>query len=290
MHELFVVFDVSLALTVFSFGLQAQKAEDVRFILSQPRLLLLSLLAMFVLTPTLALVIAETTAIPLTAQAAVVALSLSMISPTLPQKETEAGGHGRYGIGLVIIVCVLAPVGVPLLVSFLARLQHRSYGVSPVDIGVTVVGLVLAPLIAGVVFGWLFPGATKAIRGFAPRVAGYVTLAALVVLMIAVFPLVWHYITGWVLLAALLYNVGALGIGHLMGGPEPDRSIVLAVSCAGRHPAIAFTVLKAVYPDKNFAAAVIVILVVNGILYPLYLKRARSRVPAAGQVPGPAVR
>ena len=285
MNVVYIAFDVSLALSVFSFGLQAQKFEDVRFMLRHQQLLLLSLLAMYVVTPFLALVIAEYFDMPDTAKIAVVAISFSMIPPLLPRKEIGAGGHGSYAIGLVIFVALLAPVGIPFLVNLLGRLTNRPYGVSSTEIGIKVAGLVIIPLLAGVLFGWLWPGAAKPIQRHAPRIAGYLTLVACVILFVAVFPQIWDFLTGpgggWVVLAAVVFNFGALAIGHLMGGPEHDHSIVLAVSCACRHPALAFTIANANYPDKDVAAAVIIVLVANGIVYPAYLKWQQPRVAEA---------
>ena len=285
MSAVYIAFDVSLALSVFSFGLQAQKFEDVRFMLRRPQLLLLSLLAMYVVTPFLALVIAEYFDMPDTAKIAVVAISLSMIPPLLPGKEISAGGHGSYAIGLVIFVALLAPVGIPFLVNFLGRVTNRPYEVSSIKVGGIVLGFVVAPLVAGVLFGWRWPRVAAPIQKHAPRIAGYITLVACIILGVAVFPQIWDFLTGpgggWVVLAAVVFNLGALGIGHLMGGPERDHSIVLAVSCACRHPALAFAIANANYPDKDVSAAVIIVLIVNGFVYPAYLKWQQPRVAAA---------
>src|SRR5262245_11442383 len=252
---LFLAFNISLALTVFSFGLHAQGFEDVPFMLRNPPPLLLSLMAMYIVTPVLALAITEYFDMPNTAKLALVSVSFSMIPPLLPQKEIASGGHGSYGIGLVIFVALLAPIGIPALINFLGRVTDRPYEVASTDIGGIVFGLVVVPLVLGVLVGWRWPGVVKPIQKYVPRTASYITLIALVVLLIAVFPEVWDYITGqgggWVVLAAILFNLGALAIGHLMGGPDRDHSTVLAVSCACRHPAIAFLIARTNFPDKN---------------------------------------
>jgi len=145
-----LAFNGSLVLTVFSFGLQAQKAQDLRFMLRNPRLLILSLLAMFIVTPALALAIALSLDLPVTAQVALVALSLSMIPPLLPKKELQSGGHASYAVGLVIVVAVLAPVGIPALVSLLGRIMDRPYGVSPISVAWVVLSLFGIAVQAGI--------------------------------------------------------------------------------------------------------------------------------------------
>lgn len=56
------------------------------------------------------------------------------------------------------------------------------------------------------------------------------------------------------------------------------------LSCASRHRAIAFTIATANYLGRNFAAAVIVILVVNGIVCPPYITWQRRRAAVAVRV------
>jgi BASS family bile acid:Na+ symporter len=272
MNLLVPAFNISLIVTVFSFALTAQRFDDVRYLWHRPRLLIVSLLAMFVVTPVAALAIAMTFDIPISAQVAIVALSFSMIPPLLPQKEIAAGGDERYGIGLVMYVAVLAPLGITALVHLLGRVMDRPYGVPPGEIAATVAGLVVLPLIAGLVFGRIWPGATAAIQATAPKIAASVTGVAVIVFLVLTASVVWDYVTGWTLVAAAAFNVVSLGIGHVLGGPDRRQAVVLAMSCAGRHPAIAMTIAATNYPGENFAAAVILVLVLNGVLTPLYLK------------------
>jgi bile acid:Na+ symporter, BASS family len=282
-----LVYNLSIAVTVFAYGLYANGLQDVRFLLRQPRLLILSLLAMFVITPVLALAINETLDIPLIAKIALVALALSPIPPLLPQKQLQAGGHASYGIGLVIIVAVLAPVLVPVLAAFLGRLLDQPYGVPSVQIAGVVLGLVVVPLVAGMLFQLRWPGAAEAIAGPATRTAGAVLGLATLAYLIITFPLVWDLIGAWTLLAMVLFNLGALAIGHLVGGPELDRSIVLALSCATRHPGIAITIATANYPGRSFIAAVMLCLIINGIVCGPYLQWQRRRIAAAANVSSP---
>ena len=79
------------------------------------------------------------------------------------------------------------------------------------------------------------------------------------------------------LLAMAAVVVIGLTVGHLMGGPNEDHSVVLALSTASRHPAIALAVAKANFPDEpNLFAAVLLYLIVSavvGIPYQRWRKR-----------------
>jgi BASS family bile acid:Na+ symporter len=127
---------------------------------------------------------------------------------------------------------------------------------------------------------------------WAPRVANGLVLVALVILLILVLPATWSFLTApggaSTVVAAVVVNVGALGIGHLMAGPDRTHSIVLALSCASRHPALALSIATANYPSTNVAVAVIVVQIINGIVCPLYLRRLRPTTRSAGGAPASA--
>jgi BASS family bile acid:Na+ symporter len=72
-----------------------------------------------------------------------------------------------------------------------------------------------------------------------------------------------------------------LAVGDFLGGPNPEDSIVLALSTACRHPAIALSVAAANFPEEQFAGPILLYLIVNTIVGLAYLK---WRQPAAAPV------
>lgn len=284
MDLIFTAFDISLALSVFIFGLRAQGLRDVRFMLARPRLTLLSLIAMYVVTPVLALSVVSYVRMPVAAAVALVALSFSMIPPLLPAKVSTGGGLGTYAIGLVIVVAALAPLGIPFLVDFLGRLTDRPFRVDSVAVLLLVLKLVFGPLVAGLLVGSLWPRVVSELGRVLPRIANVLVLAALVALLIAVMPATARFVAGpaglGAVVGALFVNVGALGVGHLMGGPERTHSIALAMSCASRHPALALTIASTIEPGTNVAVGVILVQLVNGLVCAAYLRLVRESRPA----------
>jgi BASS family bile acid:Na+ symporter len=107
---------------------------------------------------------------------------------------------------------------------------------------------------------------------------------ALIVLLIVTAPAMWRLIGGGTLVAMLLFLAIGFVVGHVMGGPDPDHSIVLAISTACRHPAIALSIASANFPDEQFGAAILLYLllgVVAGVPYTLWNKRhITTHVPA----------
>jgi BASS family bile acid:Na+ symporter len=278
-----LAFQVSIAATVFGFGLHT-RPEDLHYMFRHPRLLAVSLLAMFVVVPTAALAIQMTFPMNPAAKVAIVALSLSAVPPLLPRKELRAGGREDYEIGLTVVAALLSIVLTPALVGFLGRLTGRPFEMGPGRIAALVVGLLVVPLLAGIVVQRLVPGVA---RFGAPmlRVAGILFWAAVLVLLAAVLPQLVTFLDPGTVAGVMAYFAAALAIGHVMAGPEPDRSVVLALACASRHPAIAITIASAMFPGERFGAAVLLCVLLNEVASRPYLHwRKRHRLdPVRGE-------
>jgi BASS family bile acid:Na+ symporter len=84
----------------------------------------------------------------------------------------------------------------------------------------------------------------------------------------------------------VVFALVGLAAGHLLGGPDPENRIVLALSTATRHPGIAIAIAAANFPDQKAApAAVLLYLIVSALVakpYLTWVKRRRAvPVPAA---------
>jgi BASS family bile acid:Na+ symporter len=276
-----ILFKVSIAATVFGYGLYA-RSEEVLYLIRRPRVQIVSLVAMFVVTPTISLLLATAFDVPLISEVAIVALALSPVPALLAKTEREAGGDVSYGVGLTVSAAVLSVVLTPALVAFLGRLLERPYGVSPVQVGSIVLIEVLLPLVAGIVVQAILPRVADRIREPMMRAAIVLLGVACVAILVVTFPIVWDLVGLGTVAMYVAFTVAALGIGHAMGGPERKNSIVLAYSCASRHPGVAISIATASFPGRNFVAAVILCLVIQGIVCPLYVKWLRSRNAAGG--------
>ena len=86
---------------------------------------------------------------------------------------------------------------------------------------------------------------------------------------------------GTVLIIALV-AAGGLFLGHALGGPRPEDRIVLALSTALRHPAVALAVATSgVMQTKSELAAVLLYVVVSFLVSLLYVMWRRRRAAAA---------
>ena len=274
----------SIFLTVLGIGMSAT-LRDMTFLMREPRLLFRSILSMFVVMPVAVAVVAQVSNLPEEVKIALVALAIAPVPPILPRRELTAGGHTGYAVGLLAVGALIAIVYVPLAVEIIDRIFGRHGDVSSLAIGKIVLITILAPLLIGM-----------AIRQWAPNAAakgaGRVLTIGMILLAAACIPLLmatWEAIValfgnGTVLIMALV-AAGGLLLGHALGGPRPEDRLVLALSTASRHPAVALTVATSgVMQTKQELAAVLLYVVVSILVslpYVMWRRRRAAAVPGA---------
>ena len=83
-----------------------------------------------------------------------------------------------------------------------------------------------------------------------------------------------------VVIAIVLFLAVGLAVGHVLGGPNPNNSVVLALSTACRHPAIALSIAAANFPEERFDVIILLYMILGAIAAVPYLAwhRRRSRM------------
>lgn len=275
-----IVLQVSVGLMVFCVALQASQG-DLTYLLRRPSLMLRSLLAMNVVMPLLAVLIAVVCKLRPELKVALILLSVSPVPPILPAKHGKAGGNVSYGIGLMMFAAVVSIVMVPLSMAIVGGVFGRTLRV-PMGLVAGVVGM---NLIAALVLGALM-------RRLAPsfvRFAQPLSKAASIILLLGLIPifgLSWRAIVAeigdFTVVAIAIFTLAGLAVGHWLGGPDGEDRTVLALSTATRHPGVALAVAGAVAQDKAaVSAAVLLAVFVGAIVTGPYVKwRRRVHAPA----------
>jgi BASS family bile acid:Na+ symporter len=271
-------FGVSLAVLVFGSGLGA-RFGDVTALLRRRGLLARSLLAVLVIAPVLAVILVKVFSVRQEVAITLVALSVSPLPPLLPSRSAKAGGEPEYGLGLVLILAVLAVPMIVVSTWFLQMVFGREYRAAPWEIGRLLTLSVLGPLVAGMVLARLGPSTAARLEGPLRQVQRWLLPAAMLALVISSAPAIWALIGDHTLLAVGIFVVVAFAAGHLLGGPDPGEATVLALATSCRHPATALALASANFPDTRAHPAValygVVTAVVGGI-YTLWSRRHRS--------------
>jgi bile acid:Na+ symporter, BASS family len=267
---------VSILMTVFGFGLRTT-VSDVMDLVRRPSLIGRSLVAMFVIMPIVAVALAQAFELRPSVKIALVALAISPIPPLLPGREQKAGGHASYALGLMMIAAVLSIAIVPAEVDMVGRYFMRPFAVSPWAIAGIALKAAVLPLLAGMLLRAVLPGVAARITKPVEIIATVLLVAGVLALLAGTFRAVLSLVGNGSIVAMAAFVVIGLAVGHALGGPSAEHRLVLALSTASRHPAIALAIAKANFPDEpHLGATIILYLLVSlliGIPYQIWQER-----------------
>lgn len=265
---------VSVLATVFAIGLGAP-LNEVAYLLRKPGLFARSLLAMYVVTPLVAMLLVHVVPAPLPVRIAVLLMAISAGAPVLSKKLVKLGTSTRYAHSLGVLTALLAVGTMPLSLALLSAFFGADVRVEPGQVAATVTKGFLAPLLAGMVVRHFAPGPAQRIAGPLTAVAS-VILAVLVLLVVAAkFTAILAVgLAGLALI--VLMTLAALAIGHLLGGPDADERTTLALTCASRFPGLALLVASVNFPKADALPVVVAyVLISSAAVFP-YVRRRRS--------------
>lgn len=273
--------DISMALMVFSVALSAG-SERLRGAFRSPGLLARSLVAMFIVMPVVAVLIARNFDLNRELLVALILIALSPVPPVLPSKQIKAGGGTNFVLGLLVTAALAAIAIVPAGVALIGRVFGRELDVPYDVVGRTVGMSVLLPVLAGLVVA-------RAAPAFAARAAGPLSKFAGILLLACFLPALWAswstiaaQMTNFTVVAIVAFMLIGLAVGHFLGGPDPGDRTALALATATRHPGVAIAVLHAVEPDSKAVTLVILLYLVVGMVATIPYVRWRTRRHAAG--------
>jgi BASS family bile acid:Na+ symporter len=253
--------------------------------LKNVRLVVLALLANFVLVPLLAYLIILIIPLEQSLKIGLIVLATAAGAPFLPKLVQGAKGDVAFGVGLMVLLMVVTIVYMPLVLPLLLQ----GVAVNPWDIARSLIVLMLVPLAIGLL---LKSHSADTAAHWQPVMAKISSLTILLLLVVGLGLNVSNILsligTGG-LLALLLFIVGSLAIGMVLGGREPGNRSVMGLGTAQRNVSAALVVTA-----QNFAGtSTLPFVLVAAILMLLILlptaKRLGARVPAAASTDPPAV-
>jgi BASS family bile acid:Na+ symporter len=269
---------VSIMLTVFGFGLQATR-DDLLYLLRRPGLMTRSLVAMFVIMPIVAVLLTSAFNFQLPVEIALIVLSISPVPPLLPRKIGKAGGVAPYGLGLMVTAATLSILYIPLAANLIGNYFHKPFGMGSGAVAKLVLTTILLPIAAGVVLQRVAPRFAERIAKPVQRVARILLMLGLVAILVFALPKSLSLIGNGTLLALAAFVVVGLVVGHLLGGPDHDSRLVLSLSTACRHPAIAISIATANVPrERAVLSAIVLYLLLNSAITAAYVFWRRRKI------------
>jgi BASS family bile acid:Na+ symporter len=175
------------------------------------------------------------------------------------------------------ILALLSIAVIPLAGSVLGHVFGHPLSVAPGAVAMLAFKTVLLPLAIGMIVHAATPHLAERIEKPATVIANVLLCLAGIVFLVAVAPALWALVGEGTLVAMTIFAVAGLIIGHFLGGPDPSHSVVLALSSACRHPAIAMAIAAAAFPHEHFGAPIILNLLVGiiiGVPYIAYVRKS----------------
>jgi len=277
----------SVVLLVFALGLGAS-TEERGFLLRRPRLIARSLLSMNLVMPLIATALAVGFDLEPPLKIALIAFAVSPVPPFLPRKEIGAGGTAAYVFGLFVTAALLSVVYVPVAILLLSTGFGIPVHIPGLAIAKVVLTTVLLPLAAGIVVRALAPGFARRTEKPLSTLAVILLVVGFLPVLVAAWPTLRSFSHTWALVAMASYAILGHAVGHALGGPDRGNRIVLAMSTASRHPAVAITIANIGFPQQKTAAVgILLVLLVNAVVSALYLAWSRRRAAAPSPRPEP---
>jgi BASS family bile acid:Na+ symporter len=271
---------VAILLTVFGFGLEATR-DDLLYVVRRPRVLARSLIAMFVIMPSFAVLLTTVFHFRLAVAIALIALAISPVPPLLPRKVDKAGGASSYGLGLMVAAASSSILFIPLAAELIGRYFGRPLAMHPAAVAKLIAWSVLVPLAAGILFQRFAPSVAARIAKPTWLVAKTLLIASVIAILIVAFPKSLSLIGNGTLPALTAFIVVGLVVGHFLGGPGSDERLTLALSTACRHPGLALALAAANIPEeRNVSSAILLYLLLSLIItasYIFWLRRKAAR-------------
>ncbi len=251
--------------------------------LRNTRLVLLGLLANFVLVPALAYLI--TVVIPLDDDLAtgLIIVGTAAGAPFLPKLVQLAKGSAAFSVGLMTLLMVVTVIYLPIVLPLLLP----GASVSPWDIAKSLIVSMLLPLGIGLFIKARYSDTAAHLQ----PIMSHVSSVAIVLMLVTILVLEFSTIIGTIgtggILAALIFLVGALLIGLLLGGKDASMRSVMGLGTGQRNLAAAMLVAGQNFSSKpNVLVMVMLVAIFGLILLGVVAGEMAKRVQAPGEGQG----
>lgn len=245
--------------------------------LKNARLVLLALLANFVLVPLLAYGIVLLIPLEQSLQIGLVVLATAAGAPFLPKLVQGAKGDIALGVGLMVLLMVVTIVYLPIVLPLLLA----GVEVNPWDIAQSLIVLMLIPLAIGLLIKSHSPESAAHWQEVMSKVSSLAILILLVLGLGLNASNILSLIGTGGLLALLLFIIGSLVIGLLLGGGDPAVRSVMGLGTAQRNVSAAIVVAAQNFTEGNTLTLILVASILLLLVLLPTAKRLGTRVQTA---------
>jgi len=226
------------------------------------KVVILALLGNFVLIPGLAYLI--TILIPLDdgLKTGLIIAGAAAGAPFLPKLVQVAKGNAAFSVGLMTLLMVVTVIYLPLMLPILLP----GASVSPWDIAKSLITTMLLPLGIGLFIKARYEETAKNLQPHMSQASSLAIVVMLVTILVLQFSNIIGTIGSGGILAVLLFLVGALLVGLLLGGKEASMRSVMGLGTAQRNLAAAMLVAAQNFADDPNVLVMVMLIGIIGLV------------------------
>jgi len=280
-----LVLVLGIVLLVVAIGLRA-RPNDTLVLVRRPELAVRALLAMFVLQPAFVLLLVWMLDLRKGVGAALLGFAVAPVLPPWAKKAYAMGGATDYVIGLEVLATIASVVVVPIMIVIVNVVFGVETAVAPWAVELMLLVTIALPLAVGMGAGKFRPATAPRLAFLADRAGTLLLLLGGVVLLVARGrDIVAVTGRGTIVVSMLIIGFGLL-MGHLIGGPDPDKRGALASANVSRHPGVALLLGSSALPEHVPAVTGAVLLyLVASMVVPIPYERWLKRTAGLGRPP-----
>jgi predicted Na+-dependent transporter len=230
--------------------------------LKNTRLVVKSLLASFVLVPLFAFLLTWMLPISEGSAIGIIIVACAAGAPFLPKLVQVAKGDIAFGVGLMTLLMVLTVIYMPIVLPLLLQ----GVSVDAMAIATSLFFQMLVPLGIGLFIKARYDEIAAHIQPTFAQASNIAIIALLVLGLILGFDSFVGAFGSWSILTCLLFIIGAIAIGYLLGGPGQDTRAVVSLGTAQRNLAAAMIVAAGNFTDPDVLTVVLIVAIIGLIL------------------------
>ena len=228
--------------------------------LKNVKVVLLALLANFVLVPALAYILTLVISLPEGLATGLIISGAAAGAPFLPKLVQLAKGNAAFSVGLMTLLMVVTVIYLPLVLPLLLP----GASVSPWDIAKSLIFMMLLPLAIGLFIKARYEATADHLQPIMGQVSSMAIVLGLVAILVLQYKTILATFGTGGILATILFLVGALLIGMLLGGKQ-NRS-VMGLGAGQRNLSAAMLVGGQNFSDDPQVLGMIMVIGVLGLI------------------------
>ena len=236
-------------------------------------------LAVFIVPPALALVLARLLHLNLAETGGLFLIGVAPGAPLLTRNVAKRGFDSQLAAVYQVCVALLTPLMIPLLVFSAAKLYDRDVWIPPRVLVEQVAEKQFVPLILGMVLMYLAPVYSEKFRPILNGVGNVILYLFMAIILFKMRSELGR-ITPWVIVATLLLALGSMAIVPLLLREEaPLRERTLSICNANRHVGLALLLSGQYFHSRGSLPTVACYALIAPLMMALYSKRLRPLPP-----------